>query len=156
MSPTLVFYIHSHLLIGNVIKTGLCKPFDASTRPETLQLLLNDIFGATNIMISFVTSNGIIYKPHVFILFNSDELLPVFWKVLFIRKSEHGQIFLFLNECETLLFDSHFNCYCISSTSGTYHIFELENLPYKSVFHVRRSFAKYNRLYIVLKCKMCI
>ena len=99
------FYIHSHLLIGNVIKTGLCKPFDASTQPETLQLLLNDIFGATDIMLSFLTSNGITYKPHAFILFNSDELLPV---LLFILKSEHGQIFLVLNECETPSFDSHF------------------------------------------------
>ena len=39
----LCFYIHSHLLIGHVIKTGLCKPFHASIQPETLQLLLDEL-----------------------------------------------------------------------------------------------------------------
>ena len=150
----LCFYIQSSLLIGNIVKIGVCKPFHTSSQPETLMLLLNNKFGATNIMIlSFVTSSGVTYKPHAYILFKNDELSPVFCKILLILKSEHGEIFLVVNEMETLFFDSHFNCYCINTTSRN-HVCEFEILPYKSVFHVRRSFAKDNRLYIVLKCKI--
>ena len=153
----LCFYIHSNLLVRNIVNTATCKPFSMHNEPEMLQLHLNEIFGASNVMVvSFVTSNGFMYKQNAIILHKYDALCPTFCKIYLLLKNESEKIFLVLHEYETLFFDSHFNCYCIKPTSSSYYIYNLEIIPFITVYHVRRSFAKDNRLYVGLKCTVCL
>ena len=96
------FYIQSNLLIRNTINTGPCEPFLISSQPESLQSLLNETFAASNATeVSFVSSNGHVYKPNTFLVLKDDALSPIFSRITLLKKkNEH---FLVLHDYETLL-----------------------------------------------------
>ena len=98
----LCFYIHSNLLVRNIVNTGTCKPFSMH-ESEMLQLHLNEVFGGSNVMVvSFVTSNGFMYKQNAIILHKYDELCPIFCKIYLLLKNESENLFFVLREYETL------------------------------------------------------
>ena len=85
-----------------------------------------------------------------------DVLAPVFSKITTVIKTECEEVILVMNEYVTEYYDSHYRAYCISehhNTATSLHLFSVKNLPYYNIFHLRRSFAKDNILYVGLKCQ---
>ena len=157
----LCFYMHSNLLSGKAIKTGLCKTFLFTAQTECLQLMLTEQYQLTEDSIlftsSYVTYNGITYKPNAFVLLSYDSLAPVFCKISTVIKTESDKIILVTNEYVTEYYDNHYRAYCTRayhSTNTSIHLLSVKNLPYYNIFHGRRSFAKDNKLYIQLKYQL--
>ncbi len=76
----LCYYMHSDMLLTKSVKTGPCKLYSVASNPENIQLLLKQNYQLVDESIlfttSFVTYNGITYKPNAFVLYSFDALEP--------------------------------------------------------------------------------
>lgn len=151
----LCYYMHKTKFLSKLTKIGPCKPHSITVHPESVQSLLlkhqvteNSVFYTT----SFVTYNGITFKPDVFILYSLDAIEPIFCKIITIIKTENDILFL-LNEFVTNYCDEHFHAFCISENSEkVQYVSNIKNLCYNNfIFHARQTFAKDNKLYLTYK-----
>ena len=150
----LCYYIHSSLLLGKPPEMGPCKDF---TCPESIKSLLarknvivNDFALCTA---SYVTLNGVTYKPNAYILLHFDSLSPRFGKITVVIKTKSPDIILVVDEYETEYYDSHYRAYCISSTMSK-NVYQITELRYNHVFHARHAFECDEKIYITLKCHL--
>ena len=153
----LCFYMHSNLL-GKAMKIGPCKALLFTSQSKYLQLLLTQQYELTNqshlCTTSYVTYNGITFKTNAFVLLSYDVLSPHFCKISTILKIESGEIILVLNDYETEYYDSHYRAYCIyEHPTPSLRLFNVKNLPYCCIFHLRRLFAMDHKSYIVFRCQ---
>lgn len=151
----LCFYIHSNMFLTKTVKTGPCKLHSLTVHPENVQLLLKEHYELVEESIlfssSFVTYNGITFKPNAFIQFSFDALEPVFCKICTVIKTASEEIILVLNEYVTEYYDSHYHAFCISE-HDTPHVRSIKNLYHCNyILHLRQNFAKDGKLYINFK-----
>lgn len=99
---------------------------------------------------SYVTYNGVTYRPDAFILFSANSVQPVFKKVLSIIKCD-AEAFLVLDEILTKYYDDHYHSYCISTEQGDVCVHNVKYLPFCWIFHARRNFAQDGNLYLTFK-----
>lgn len=151
----LSFYIHSNMLLTKPVITGPCKPHSTTAYPENVQLLFKEEHQLVQESIvftsSFVSYNGITFKPNAFVLFKFDVLEPVFCKISMVIKTESDEIILVLNEFVTEYCDDHYHAFCITEHDIP-HVCNIKNLSHSNyIFHLRQSFAKDGKLYITFK-----
>ena len=134
------------------MKTGPCKTFSYITQSECVQSILREQYQLTESALfttSFLTYNGVTFKPNAFVLLSYDVLLPKIFTILIVNR----EIFLIMNEYTTQYFDSHYHAYCICEpqyTPSKFHVLTVKNLPYYNIVHIRHSFANDNKLYVSL------
>ena len=152
---------HQHLLclhMKTMQHTGIAKPLETGplkmkALSESTSRMLNELYPtsqtSTCYSISFVIYNGTTYKPNAFILQSSNPLESVFLKIATIIKC-NTQVFLELTQFNTEYCDSHYHSFCISEQGST-HLYNVQDLPYSLVFHLRRNFAQDGKKYICFK-----
>lgn len=150
-------HVHTNLICTANIKTGTSKLHCIAAEPENVQSLLTEQYLLTEesimVTLSFATYNGITYKLNSFVLLTYDALQPLFGKITTIIKIENGEILLVLKEFVTAYYDSHYRAFCITEHSSQC-VFSMTRLRYYSIYHVRHTFDKDNKLYLTLKCLM--
>ena len=146
----LCLYVHSNLLSNlQSMQTGPCKQYLVSTQPMDIQLLLKEQYQcaeeSTPTCTTYATFNGTTFKPDACVLLSYDELDPIFGKIITIMKMIVVRRFL------SKFYDSHFRAFCISERTDTHH--DLCNIKgvVNSIFHLRRTFARDNNMYLTLK-----
>ena len=107
----LCYYIHSNLLLDNRPNVGPCKGYVCTENVKILltrrNLLLHDPPWHTT---SYVTINGVTYKPGAFILLQFDTFSPTFGNVTtLIKPRDH--VILILQKYESKYYDSHYRAY---------------------------------------------
>ena len=147
----LCYYMHSNSLLVKAIKTGLSKPYCITAE---LQLLLRDYCESLLFTTSFVTYNGITFKPNDFVLFSYDRLEPTFSKISTILKVGDEAVIFVLNKFITEYHDTHYHAFCIREHPNpieSLHVCNVRNLEYNIVYHARQTFGVEEQLYIQLK-----
>lgn len=155
----LSFYIHSNRLLGKGIETGPCKELSFAAFPRNIQSLLTTKYQLTNesrvYSSPFVTYSGITLKPNAYVLWQYDTLTPSFCKISTIIKTDCEDVILVMSQYETEYYDTHYRAYCIhqcTCPATSYHVCNVKELHHYSILHPRRSFAKDEKLYLMLKC----
>ena len=150
----LCFYIHSNQLLNTPIKEGTAQQHLITFFSSDVQLMLKERYQLADqsfiYILSYVTYNGITYKPNAFLILVYDVLEPIFGKIVTVMKTERNEIILVLNQFVTDYYDSHYNSFCVSESEET-QLYSVQSLTYYNVFHSRRTFAKDNKLYLSLK-----
>lgn len=149
---------HQHLLclhVHTMRSVGLSKPpqtgqLKAYAMSETTASSLSKCYPRSQTSISFSTSsvtyNGTTYKPNAFILLSYTAMEPVFLKITTILKCD-SQVFLVSTQYDTQFYDHHYHSYCILEEGST-HLYNVQDLPYRWVFHERRNFSQDGKKYI--------
>ena len=103
----LCYYMHSEMIINKTSKFGLCKLHSIADNSAEIQLLLQQKYHLVEESIllttSYVTYNGLTYKPNAFVLCSLNDLEPVFAKISTIIKMENDEVILVLDEFTTQL-----------------------------------------------------
>ena len=150
----LSYYIHSNMLLTKSIKSGRSKLYSIMAQPPCVQLLLKQKYklGEESILfaLSFITYNGITFKPNAFILYSFDVLEPIFCKISTIIKTHNNEIILVLIEYVTQYYDDHYHAFCIKDASSV-QVCTLDSLLYTYIFHLRQNFSNDNNIYISYK-----
>lgn len=93
----LCYYIHSNLLFREEhFISGPTKRFRMTIQPMNIQQLLHEHLpeDLESIMItSYMTFNGLTYKPDVYVLLKADEIDPVFGRIVMVTKSKSERLF---------------------------------------------------------------
>ena len=149
----LTYYIHSSMLCTQ-IKIGRTKPIFMANIQESIRSLLLREYNITMETVlntaSFVTYNGITYKPNVFVLYSYDALEPIFCTISSILIYEK-KVILVLMEYYTEFYDSHHHAFHISDSKTSVHLQSIENLLHPQIFHLRHTFTGNNKLYLSYK-----
>lgn len=152
---------HQHLLclhMHTMHNFGLAKP------PETGPLKIHALSESTASLLkqhyplsensicystSYVTYNGVTYKPNAFILLTSNNLEAVYLKIVSIIKC-NAEVFFILTQYNSIYYECHYHSYCVSE-QGNIHVYNVKCLPYSWVFHVRRSFGQDRMKFLAFK-----
>lgn len=151
----LCFYIQSNRLLNIPIKVGTCKLYSLTIFSENVQHLLREQYLLTEqsviFTVSFVSYNGITYKPDAFVMLSYDTLEPIFGKIVALIKTESEEIILVLNQFVTDYYDYHYRAFCVSESHGASFLCNIKNLTYYNIYHIRQTFTKDNKLYLNFK-----
>lgn len=151
----LCYYIETNSLLKMEYKKGVSTRVVITSFPNRVQNLLQQQYDLVQntcwSSLSFVTHNGITYKPDVFVMLSYDELDPKFAKVHAILTSERVEILFVLDIVNTDYYDGHFMAYSISENPSMFTLRTLTTLQYNSIFHARRTFARDNKVFINFK-----
>lgn len=147
--------LHMHTMYNSGLikppETGPLKPYAMS---ESAFTLLKEYYPSYQNSIcystSYVSYNGITYKPNAFILHSTNNLECVFLKITTIIKCDL-KVFFILSQYDTDYYDSHYHCYCVSEHGNVQLIYDVQSLPYSWVFHVRRNFSQDGKRFIAFK-----
>ena len=145
------FYIQSDSLFQMKIDKGKYKQHHFTFFPSRVQCLLTDKYGLTEqsslSTLSFVTCNGIMYKPDALLLLSYNAMEPTFGKIGTVIITDSEEIIFVLTIYLTRYYDNHYMAFCVSETD-TFAVRSVSSLSFNNIFHLRRTFAQDNKLYV--------
>ena len=106
---------------------------------------------------AWVKFNSFLYKKYAYVYLGNGELYPKFGKIvdLFTFHTDSVHVHVYIQECDTLYFSSHFNAFVVK-VLPTYTFCNIHSLPSYPILHAHRSFNKSASLYIVMKQYVCV
>lgn len=149
----LCYYMHSKMMLSKSNTFGPLKLHSLTDNTSRVELLLKQLYNLLKetvlLSTSFVTHNGLTYKPNAFILYSYNNSEPIFAKVVTILKADN-KVLLVLDEFITKYYDSHYHAYCVGRSESS-QVCNLHNLPFPFIFHLRHTFVDDNKLHISYK-----